>query len=123
MQATLLGNVQNSEIQKFYSKNNVDIFINFSNSEGIPVSIMEALSYGIPVVATDVGGTSEIVTSSVGALIHSNANTEELSRVIENVIRRFSTNDAQKIHDIWKNKYSALTNYNTFIRSLERQYV
>ena len=32
------------------------IFINMSDSEGVPVSIMEALSIGIPVIARAVGG-------------------------------------------------------------------
>ena len=45
-------------------------YVNLSTSEGIPVSIMEAMSYGIPVVATDVGGTSEaVVTGRSGLLI------------------------------------------------------
>src|SRR5690606_35919751 len=54
---TLHGRVENSKIYDFYRYNPVDLFINLSSSEGIPVSIMEAISCGIPVVATNVGGT------------------------------------------------------------------
>lgn len=65
----LMGHVTHKELLHFYSKNHVDLFINVSITEGIPVSIMEALSFGIPVMATDVGGTSELVYSQNGYLI------------------------------------------------------
>ncbi|MFW5852317.1 MAG: glycosyltransferase, partial [Bacteroidota bacterium] len=55
---TFAGQKTNKEVLSFYSKNYIDIFINVSSSEGIPVSIMEAQSYGIPCIATDVGGNS-----------------------------------------------------------------
>ena len=56
-----MGAVPNEALMDFYRQNHVDVFLNVSASEGIPVSVMEALSFGIPVVATDVGGTHEIV--------------------------------------------------------------
>lgn len=40
-----------------------------SDSEGIPVSIMEAMSFGIPVIARNVGGMSEIVNEENGLLL------------------------------------------------------
>lgn len=55
------GLLPNQDILKFYQEHPIDIFVNVSSSEGLPVSIMEAMSYGIPVAATNVGGTSEIV--------------------------------------------------------------
>ena len=45
----------------------VDLFLTVSANEGIPVSIMEAQSFGIPVIATDVGGISEIVNNVNGS--------------------------------------------------------
>lgn len=47
----------------------IDLFINVSESEGVPVSIMEAISAGIPVLATNVGGTAEVVSRDLGILI------------------------------------------------------
>ncbi len=38
-----------------------DIFMNPSYSEGLPISILEAGAVGLPVIATDVGGTKEII--------------------------------------------------------------
>jgi glycosyltransferase involved in cell wall biosynthesis len=38
-----------------------DIFVNPSYSEGLPTSVLEAASLGLPIIATDVGGTREII--------------------------------------------------------------
>jgi len=38
-----------------------DVFVNPSYSEGLPTSVMEAAAIGVPIVATDVGGTREII--------------------------------------------------------------
>ncbi|MDQ1385878.1 MAG: hypothetical protein QOG65_3257 [Actinomycetota bacterium] len=46
-----------------------DIFCLASLHEGLPVALMEALVLGIPVVATDVGGTGEIVTDGREAVL------------------------------------------------------
>ena len=46
-----------------------DIFVLISKFEGLPITILEAMSTGLPVIATDVGGISEAVDSSCGFLI------------------------------------------------------
>jgi len=51
------GLIPNKEVFDVYRENNIDVFINTSKSEGLPVSIMEAQSCGIPIIATSVGGT------------------------------------------------------------------
>lgn len=55
------GYYPNIAVHEYYRDNPVDLFVNVSAMEGLPVSLMEAASYGIPCVATDVGGSSEIV--------------------------------------------------------------
>ncbi len=57
----LHGLVPVERLQQFYRDNDVTFFVNLSEHEGIPVSIMEALNADIPVVATAVGGTPEVV--------------------------------------------------------------
>ena len=49
---------------------------------------MEALSHGIPIIATNVGGTSEIVDNSVGALIDPNINNNIVIESIKRVLAK-----------------------------------
>lgn len=71
-----------------------DIFVNPSYSEGLPTSVIEAAFFMKPVIATDVGGTSEIVTDGkTGYLVkpHSPSEiTDRLIRLINNQGLRLS---------------------------------
>jgi glycosyltransferase involved in cell wall biosynthesis len=46
-----------------------DVYVNCSIFEGISLTILEAMASGLPVVATGVGGTPEIVDSATGILV------------------------------------------------------
>lgn len=61
IEAALEGAVGNTELLRRYKDGYFDVFVNASSTEGLPISVMEAMSFGIPVIATDVGGTSELV--------------------------------------------------------------
>lgn len=63
------GRVSNEEYRAFFATESVNLFITTSESEGLPVSIMEAMSYGIPTMATRVGGIPEEVVPATGMLI------------------------------------------------------
>ncbi|MDD5597169.1 MAG: glycosyltransferase [Victivallaceae bacterium] len=78
------GNLSNDKVLEYYRDNPVDLFINVSSSEGIPVSIMEAMSFGIPTIATDVGGTSELVNEQTGLLIEKSFKLTTLAEILDN---------------------------------------
>ena len=52
------------------------------HSEGIPVSIMEAQSFGTPVIATDTGGVKELVAPGTGFLLPVDFKPEDLAERI-----------------------------------------
>ncbi|MGI6545383.1 MAG: glycosyltransferase [Fastidiosipilaceae bacterium] len=69
MEVNLPGTRSRSFILSYYLEARPDLFVNTSYSEGVPVSIMEAMSASLPIYATDVGGTAEITgTEGVGKL-------------------------------------------------------
>lgn len=69
VQVFLKGHIHSDALLYEYAGKKIDLFLNVSTTEGVPVSVMEAFSASIPVMATDVGGTGEIVNESVGKLI------------------------------------------------------
>lgn len=79
----LLGYKSNDYVHSYYAENSVDLFINISQIEGLPVSLMECMAYGIPAVATDVGGNKEIVNTETGYLIPQEFTDELLLNVLE----------------------------------------
>lgn len=60
----------------------LDVYVNCSTSEGISLTILEAMAAGLPVVATAVGGTPEVVTAECGELVASQDH-EALSKALE----------------------------------------
>jgi colanic acid/amylovoran biosynthesis glycosyltransferase len=79
------GRQSNNIVMNYYKNYSIDIFINVSSTEGVPVSVMEALSFGIPCFATNVGGTSELVDNSVGKIVEKDFRTDELTKFIQNI--------------------------------------
>jgi len=118
----LRGFVANQNVLKEYAEKPYHLFLNVSESEGIPVSIMEVMSFGIPCIATDVGGTKEIVSDGRnGVLLEKNFNPEELSEWIcrfakmsENEYQNYRKNTRED----WENKYKADKNYEEFVKTL-----
>jgi glycosyltransferase involved in cell wall biosynthesis len=69
------------DLRKIYLTQEIDVFINTSASEGVPVALMEAASCGIPLIGPDIGGVSEIVRDTVnGFLMKPEASAETLAK-------------------------------------------
>jgi glycosyltransferase involved in cell wall biosynthesis len=60
-----------------------DVFVLPSLSEGLPLSVLEAMAAARPVIATRVGGLPELVRNGVTGLLVSPGNAEELSVAIQ----------------------------------------
>lgn len=88
-----MGNLPNAGAYNQF----VDLFILPSNYEGLPMVIIEAMSFGCPVVASDVGGISEIVVNGWnGYTVENNVTifADKIKCILENraVCERFSRN-------------------------------
>ena len=119
-----LGQIDNSKILETYLEYDVDFLINMSDSEGIPVSIMEAMSIGIPIIARDVGGVREIVNENTGLLIRDISNMESVFRQVNNEARQrlmdieVYKNKQKECINLWNAKYNADKNYDDFFKEL-----
>jgi glycosyltransferase involved in cell wall biosynthesis/uncharacterized membrane protein len=64
-----------------------DVFVLSSRSEGLPMSVLEAMAAGLPVVATDVGGVSELVLEEETGLLVPRGDTTALAQALERLLR------------------------------------
>lgn len=113
----LLGQITNTEVKRILCSQYFDLFVNLSETEGIPVSIMEAQSVGIPVLATNVGGTSEIVNKENGFLVDKNFDVRDVVSIIENYFegdKKDFQNKRNESYSNWEKNYST-DNYIKFI--------
>ncbi|MFC6099481.1 glycosyltransferase [Olivibacter domesticus] len=119
VQIYLHGWSTQEQIYNFYETNEVTWFINVSLHEGVPVSIMEALSFGIPVIATNVGGTAESVNETNGFIVPVTINSEELLNKILEIEDRSYLERRNQAFITWKSQFVAKTNYDNLVEKLK----
>jgi len=99
--------------------------VNVSSTEGIPVSIMEAISCGIPVVATKVGGNPEIVQEQNGLLLSPNPTPNEIARIFLHICDTpgFTDKMRRESRRIWRERFNAEKNFSAFSEKLKDIYL
>ena len=120
----LPGYVPNTELAQRYRQLRPVAFLNVSASEGVPVSIMEVIALGIPVVATDVGGVAEIVRDGVnGYLLGKDFTDLEAAAALNSLV----TAPAEQYQDFcraarqrWESEFDEAVVYPAFADELTR---
>lgn len=110
------------EVHSFFEQHQADFLICTSESEGIPVSMMEALAFGTPIISTAVGGVPEIVLDhETGFLLPANPNESQIAQALREIIqmdeseyRRLSEN----AKSTYLNKFQAKVNYKIFAEEI-----
>lgn len=111
---------ENVEITGVLSKNEwhkkskeFDIFINTTNIDNTPVSVIEAMALGLPVVSTNVGGMPYLIQHNVdGVLVEKNnplVMTKEICKIVsmknsslaENARKKVENFDWNAVRDLW----------------------
>lgn len=118
---SFLGYIQHEKLIKYLSVHNFHCFITTSQSEGLPVSVMEAISFSIPIIAPNVGGISEIVDDTDGILLPETAKAKDFATAIEKIARMSPEQyeDLRKgAFSMWNKKFNGNTNYMAFAEEL-----
>lgn len=114
------GFVPVEEIMRFYRENVVDCFLTTSSTEGSPVSVQEAMSFGIPIIATAVGEIPNMIDGN-GILLSENPQPEDVSDAIDRLYH-MSDEEKGKMHErsrkLWRQKYNAEENAEKFMAFL-----
>ncbi|HXH18048.1 MAG TPA: glycosyltransferase, partial [Chitinophagales bacterium] len=116
------GTMNKAEITDFLRNQDIDMIVNTSFSEGLPVSLMEAMAFSIPAVAPRVGGIPEIIEHGKnGFLLSSSPSAGELSETLtaywksDTGAKNFLKMQAYKT---WEDKFNAETNYRKFAEDI-----
>ena len=101
-------------LQKF------DVFLLYSKWEGLPLSILEAMSFGLPIVASDIKGNNELVSDANGILVPIN----DIDRLISVLL---SLPDKKKKLRMWGENSRKIVeekfNHTDFARKYKEVYV
>ena len=122
MKVIFMGQQPHENVMDYYVRNRVDLLVQVSTSEGVPVSIMEAMSFGTPVVATNVGGVSEIVNNINGTLLDRNLSVKNLADAIYSYLNMDeATTDVkrQAAFSTWQEHWNGASNYTAFAEFLK----
>jgi len=104
-QIRFIGEIPNSQIPSHLSL--ADVFLLPSLSEGFPVSILEAMAAGLPIVASNIGGIPEIVIEGKNGYL---ANPKDPNGIADRVIRILSNDQLRK--EMGNNSYTLSKKYN-----------
>lgn len=113
----LKGYLPPEQLQTLYATEAFDVFLNTSKMEGTPVSIMEALHEGIPVVAPAVAGIAELVDESVGCLYAQGGKAEDVLHALETVYAK-TTEEAKQMSTLAQARWNERCQIGTLLPKL-----
>ncbi len=118
---TFAGQMTHEEVIRYYETEQVDCFITTSSTEGIPMSIMEAMSYSIPVIATSVGGIPEMIQGN-GILLSANPEGEEVAAALTEMCGKdieVMLAWKNKSYELWEQRFAIETTAHSLIDLIE----
>ena len=121
------GKLNRDDINHIFLKS--DIYIQASNYEGLPHSLLEAMSYGIPVLCTPVGECKEILgNEDRGYILDLPVSKNNIKSKISEIIgeKNIANKKGERGKDFINEKYNLTNSFNLyknlFTRLLEEEY-
>lgn len=111
-----MGYMGTEQIMDFYVDNVVSAFITTTESEGCPVSVQEAMAYGIPIIGTEVAEIPYMINGN-GVVLSSDPKPEEVGRAIR-YIYGLSVEETARMRErsfqMWKENFNGAMNAEKF---------
>ncbi|MBE2975906.1 glycosyltransferase family 4 protein [Priestia megaterium] len=82
---TVLGWVNSTQINDLLKR--VDFLVLPSYNEGLPMAILEAMNFGLPIISTYVGGIPEVITNSDNGYLIEPGEIDELTKALTSLIK------------------------------------
>lgn len=108
----IIPGVERSRIPQYLDS--ADIFINTTNVDNTPVSVMEAMASGLCIVSTDAGGLPDLLTHGSDALLSPCGDAEAMARGVDEILR--SPELAERLSRSARNKAMASAWENVMLR-------
>ena len=120
-QVQLLGKVDNNKISQFLLT--ADIFIQASDYEGLPHSVLEAINYEVPILSTETGGCKDLLNDGERGFIipmppDKKVIAENISFIIEN--KAEATKRADEAKSFINKKHNFLEQANQYMKIFEQ---
>ena len=116
---TFMGNVSKDIIMNYYIENSIDAFVMVSQSEGNPVSVMEAMSFGIPIITTNICNMPNMINGN-GIVMD-----EESASGLAKAIRKLNESDLMEMEKmrnesrrLWEENYNEKYNNMIFLNDV-----
>ncbi|NNG67947.1 glycosyltransferase family 4 protein [Caldanaerobacter subterraneus] len=101
------------EVEKYLAA--ADVFVLTTNKEGLPISILEAMKYSLPIIATNVDGIPEEVYNGVNGYLINKSDSKMLSKYLVELYI-----DEKKRREMGEASYSILKREFDFRRNVQK---
>ena len=121
VQVRWLGELPHAAVLALYGRDPVDLFVNTSASEGLPVSVMEALSFAVPVLAPNVGGMAELVGADTGCLLPAPPQAADIAQALLGMTRAPAAQWAAwraRAQHVWRERVNEAQQYPALVHAL-----
>ena len=117
----MIGKVENNLISEFLKTSN--LFIQASDYEGLPHSILEAINYEVPILSTEVGGCKDLLDNGDrGFIISSPQNKQQIAEKIDYIYENYdiALTKAVAAKKYIQNKYNFSTQAKIYTEVFEK---
>jgi glycosyltransferase involved in cell wall biosynthesis len=117
----MIGKVENNLISEYLKTSN--LFIQASDYEGLPHSILEAINYEVPILSTEVGGCKDLLDNGDrGFIISSPQNKKQIAEKIDYIYENYDTaiTKAVAAKKYIQNKYNFSTQAKIYTEVFEK---